>query len=47
MGTLLRYPYEVRNEKDYFDDIPNIKIEKEMLDLAKAHRADQGWPLRS
>ena len=35
MGTLLRYPYEVRDEKDYFDDIPNIKIEKEMLDLAK------------
>src|SRR5215208_1623845 len=35
MGTLLRYPYEVRDEKDYFDDIPKIKIEKEMLDLAK------------
>ena len=35
MGTLLRYPYEVRDEKDYFADIPNIKIDKEMLDLAK------------
>jgi DNA end-binding protein Ku len=35
MGTLLRYPYEVRDEADYFDDIPNLKIEKEMLDLAK------------
>jgi DNA end-binding protein Ku len=35
MGTLLRYPYEVRDEADFFDDIPNIKIEKEMLDLAK------------
>jgi DNA end-binding protein Ku len=35
MGTLLRYPYEVRDEEDYFDDIPNIKIDKEMLDLAK------------
>jgi DNA end-binding protein Ku len=35
MGTLLRYPYEVRHEEDYFDDIPNIKIDKEMLDLAK------------
>ena len=35
MGTLLRYPYEVRDETDYFEDIPNIKIEKEMLDLAK------------
>jgi transposase-like protein len=35
MGTLLRYPYEVRNEEEYFDNVPNIKIEKEMLDLAK------------
>jgi DNA end-binding protein Ku len=35
MGTLLRYPYEVRDEAHYYDDIPNIKIEKEMLDLAK------------
>src|SRR5262245_61431001 len=25
MGTLLRYPYEVRDEAEYFDDIPNIK----------------------
>jgi DNA end-binding protein Ku len=25
----------VRDEGDYFEDIPNIKIEKEMLDLAK------------
>jgi DNA end-binding protein Ku len=24
MGTLLRYPYEVRDESDYFDEIPNI-----------------------
>jgi hypothetical protein len=35
MGTLLRYPYEVRDEADYVDDIPNLKIEKEMRDLAK------------
>jgi DNA end-binding protein Ku len=35
MGTLLRYPYEVRNEEEYFEDVPNIKVEKEMLDLAK------------
>ena len=35
MGTLLRYPYEVRKKSDYFDDIPEIKIDKEMLDLAK------------
>ena len=35
MGTLLRYPYEVRGEKEYFDDIQNVKITKDMLDLAK------------
>jgi len=35
MGTLLRYPYEVRNEKDYFDDIQEVKVTKDMLDLAK------------
>jgi DNA end-binding protein Ku len=35
MGMLLRYPYEVRSENDYFDDIQDVKITKEMLDLAK------------
>lgn len=35
MGTLLRYPYEVRDEKEYFDDIPNLKVGKDMMDLAK------------
>jgi DNA end-binding protein Ku len=35
MGTLLRYPYEVRAESEYFDDIQDVKITKEMLDLAK------------
>src|SRR3954466_2677434 len=35
MGTLLRYPYEVRNESEYFDDIQDVKITKDMLDLAK------------
>lgn len=35
MGTLLRYPYEVRNEADYFDDIQDVKVTKEMLDLAR------------
>ena len=34
LGITLRYPYEVRNEADYFDDIPNEKIPKDMLDLA-------------
>src|SRR5260364_63495 len=35
MGTLLRYPYEVRSEQDYFDDIQDVTITKDMLDLAK------------
>ncbi len=35
VGTLLRYPYEVRSEKEYFDDIQDVKITKDMLDLAK------------
>ena len=35
VGTLLRYPYEVRSEKEYFDDIQDVKLTKDMLDLAK------------
>ena len=35
MGTLLRYPYEVRSEDEFFDDIQVIKVTKDMLDLAK------------
>lgn len=35
MGTLLRYPYEIRGEKEYFEDIQDVKITKDMLDLAK------------
>ena len=34
MGTLLRYPYEVRNENEYFDDIEDLKLGKDMMDLA-------------
>ena len=35
MGTTLRYAYEVRNAKDYFDEIPEIKVPGEMLKLAE------------
>jgi DNA end-binding protein Ku len=35
MGTLLRYPYEVRDPKEYFDDIQDVKVTKDMLDLAR------------
>jgi DNA end-binding protein Ku len=34
MGITLRYPYEVRKEEDYFDDIENERVPKDMLDLA-------------
>src|SRR5215475_12102173 len=35
VGTLLRYPYEVRSENEYFDEIQDVKVTKDMLDLAK------------
>ncbi|MDA9538809.1 DNA repair protein [Bradyrhizobium sp. CCBAU 21362] len=35
MGTLLRYPYEVRSAEEYFDEIQDVKVTKDMLDLAK------------
>ena len=34
MGMTLRYPYEVRKEEEYFDDIPDEKVPKDMLELA-------------
>jgi DNA end-binding protein Ku len=34
LGITLRYPYEVRKEDEYFEDIPNEKIPKDMLELA-------------
>jgi hypothetical protein len=35
VGTLLRYPYEVRTEQEFFDEIQDVKVTKDMLDLAK------------
>src|ERR1700742_4046396 len=35
VGMLLRYPYEVRDASEYFDDIQDVKITKDMLDFAK------------
>jgi DNA end-binding protein Ku len=40
VGLLLRYPYEVRQSNEYFDGIQDVKITKDMLDLAK-HIVDQ------
>ena len=34
MDLTLRYPYEVRDQAEYFEDIPELKLPKEMLDLA-------------
>ena len=35
VGMLLRYPYEIRDENEYFGDIQDVKVTKEMLDLAR------------
>ena len=34
LGVTLRYPYEVRKQADYFADIEDEKVPKDMLDLA-------------
>jgi DNA end-binding protein Ku len=33
-GFTIRYAYEIRKDKEYFDDIPDEKTPKEMIDLA-------------
>ena len=34
IATTLRYPYEVRNHAEHFEDIPEIKLPAEMKELA-------------
>ena len=34
LGITLRYPYEVRKQSEYFDEIEDEKVSKEMMDLA-------------
>src|SRR5690242_7685056 len=34
LGTTLRYPYELRDEKPVFEDIPHPHVSKDMIDLA-------------
>jgi DNA end-binding protein Ku len=34
LGMTLRYPYEVRDEQPYFEDIAELKLPKDMMDLA-------------
>jgi DNA end-binding protein Ku len=35
VATTLRYPYEIRDAREYFDDIPSIELEPDMLKLAE------------
>ena len=35
MGTTLRYPYELRDSAEYFDDLPSVKVAPDMLKLAQ------------
>ena len=35
MGTTLRYPYDIRNAKDYFADIPHVTLDPDMRKLAE------------
>jgi DNA end-binding protein Ku len=34
LGVTLRYPYEIRKEQDYFGDLADEKVPKQMLELA-------------
>jgi DNA end-binding protein Ku len=34
IGTMLHYQYEIRDEKPYFESVPDMKIPGEMLELA-------------
>jgi len=44
LATTLHYPYEIRKESEYFDDLPDIKLPDEMTKLAshilESKRAD-------
>jgi DNA end-binding protein Ku len=40
LGITLRYPYEIRKEADYFGDLQDERVPKEMLDLG-THRRDE------
>jgi DNA end-binding protein Ku len=35
VATTLRYPYEVRDTKEYFDELPDMKLPKDMMQLAQ------------
>jgi DNA end-binding protein Ku len=35
VATTLRYPYELRDTKEYFDELPDMKLPKDMMQLAQ------------
>jgi DNA end-binding protein Ku len=35
LGTTLRYDYEVRDEKEFFRQIPSLRVSKDMVELAE------------
>jgi DNA end-binding protein Ku len=35
LATTLRYPYEVRQDAEYFDGIPDLKLAPQMIDIAQ------------
>ena len=47
LGTTLRYPYELRDEDEFFDNIKSPKITKDMVELAGPHPRQQGRAFRS
>ena len=47
LGTTLRYPYELRDEDDYFDDIKSPKIIEGHDRTGKPHPRHQGGAFRS
>jgi non-homologous end joining protein Ku len=34
LGTTLCYDYEIRDERDYFSDLPSPRVSKDMIHLA-------------
>ena len=41
VGTKIIGPDEVRSEDEYFDEIQDVKVTKDMLDLSQAHRQSE------
>jgi DNA end-binding protein Ku len=47
VGTLLRYPYEVRSEAEYFDEIQDVKVYQGHARSRQAHREPKIGQLRA